>query len=64
MDSLLAILGSSQAVAGLGRSITDCQPQGFKQICLKHLFVERKTLSILTAPSPGNEQGFQRSIPA
>lgn len=64
MDSLLAILGSSQAAAGLGRSLADCQPQGFKQICLKHLFVERKTPGILAAPSPGNKQGFQRSIPA
>lgn len=48
MDSLLAVLGSSQAVAGLGRSLADSQPQGFKQICLKRLFVERKTLGILT----------------
>lgn len=57
------IFGSSQAVAGLGRTITDYQPQGFKQIRLQHLFVERKTLCIFTAPGPGNKYKFERSIP-
>jgi len=34
MDSPFSVFGSSQAVAGLGRTKGDCQPQGFKQICL------------------------------
>jgi len=34
MNSPFPIFGCSQAIAVLGRTAADYQPQGFKQICL------------------------------